>query len=482
MSYKKFNDLQYLYEGVVSESNEIDEYSELVYNIILAEMVYKGHSESVIKTYVENINEEQILEKVESFFSLEEYNLNEEQTDLLFSFYQEQQLIVEGKKQVIQGAAEILKKLKGSSSKLKNMVMSILGKGKGSAKQLELNMKGAKDGPGLLKKLQNLKTSAGNQLNKVKSTFDKKVTKTSDTLLGPDGKPLKTTTTVNPINKKNAAITGGLATVGGIAAVTGNNNKKKVEANKKEDDKNTAIKNQVDKYVADRKGPINKDLTIDNSEAGKAKYAEKAAKREAGKQPINPSGKELPKPRAVKPGSARANMIARNKEIFGKDSAGNDRVDMLRNKNAAFQASKKSGSNYSRKDFIKDFPDSNAAKDARKSKRIPSVMDMESYDAYDLVLDYIMETKQASNIEEANYIMIEMDQSTVHEIVEAQKKTLGEGKKTLIGLGLLSVPYAMQKIKDKFDPVKKMRDKYQDKKATEYEKKSGTTKEDGYFR
>ena len=86
MSYKKFNDLQYLYEGIVSESNEIDEYSELVYNIILAEMVYKGHSESVIKTYVENINEEQILEKVESFFSLEEYNLNEEQTDLLFSF------------------------------------------------------------------------------------------------------------------------------------------------------------------------------------------------------------------------------------------------------------------------------------------------------------------------------------------------------------------------------------------------------------
>ena len=78
--------------------------------------------------------------------------------------------------------------------------------------------------------------------------------------------------------------------------------------------------------------------------------------------------------------------------------------------------------------------------------------------------------------------MIEMDQNTVHEIVEAQKKTLGEGKKTLIGLGLLSVPYAMKKIKDKFDPVKKMRDKYQDKKATEYEKKSGTTKEDGYFR
>ena len=110
-------------------------------------------------------------------------------------------------------------------------------------------------------------------------------------------------------------------------------------------------------------------------------------------------------------------------------------------------------------------------------------MDMESYDAYDLVLDYIMESKQASSIEEANYIMIEMDQNTIHEIVEAQKKTLGEGLKTVIGLGLLSgVPYAMSQLEKRWNPVKKARDKYQDKKATEYEKKSGTTKEDGYFR
>ena len=33
-----------------------------------------------------------------------------------------------------------------------------------------------------------------------------------------------------------------------------------------------------------------------------------------------------------------------------------------------------------------------------------------------------------------------------------------------------------------FDPVGDARKKYQDKKAIEYEKKSGTTKDDGYFR
>ena len=106
----------------------------------------------------------------------------------------------------------------------------------------------------------------------------------------------------------------------------------------------------------------------------------------------------------------------------------------------------------------------------------------ESYDAYDLVLNYIMETEQASTIEEANYIMMEMNQNTIHEIVEAQKKSLDEGKKTVIGLGLLAAPALLSQLEKRWNPVKKARDKYQDKKATEYEKKSGTTKEDGYFR
>ena len=61
-------------------------------------------------------------------------------------------------------------------------------------------------------------------------------------------------------------------------------------------------------------------------------------------------------------------------------------------------------------------------------------------------------------------------------------KQFNEGLKTAIGLGLLATPFVMKKIKDKFDPVGNARKKVQDKKATEYEKKSGTSKEDGYFR
>ena len=61
-------------------------------------------------------------------------------------------------------------------------------------------------------------------------------------------------------------------------------------------------------------------------------------------------------------------------------------------------------------------------------------------------------------------------------------KQFNEGLKTAVGLGLLAAPFVMKKIKDKFDPVGNQRKKTQDKKATEYEKKTGTSKEDSYFR
>ena len=54
-------------------------------------------------------------------------------------------------------------------------------------------------------------------------------------------------------------------------------------------------------------------------------------------------------------------------------------------------------------------------------------------------------------------------------------------KKALITTAL-ATPFVMKKIKDKFDPVGNQRKKTQDKKSTEYEKNTGTSNEDGYFR
>ena len=52
--------------------------------------------------------------------------------------------------------------------------------------------------------------------------------------------------------------------------------------------------------------------------------------------------------------------------------------------------------------------------------------DIEQLDAYDMVLEYLFATEQVTTLEEANYIMMEMDQQTVGEIVTEVKQELHE--------------------------------------------------------
>ena len=126
-------------------------------------------------------------------------------------------------------------------------------------------------------------------------------------------------------------------------------------------------------------------------------------------------------------------------------------------------------------------------------------------DAYDMVLEYLMSTEQAATIEEANYVMMQLDEENIQEIVGTVAKglkavgkfgakgvpqfaaTLGTTAALApsVGKGLYKATETVGNVFNKirgFDPVGDARKKYQDKKATEYEKKSGTTKEDGYFR
>ena len=44
-------------------------------------------------------------------------------------------------------------------------------------------------------------------------------------------------------------------------------------------------------------------------------------------------------------------------------------------------------------------------------------MDYLGYDAYDVVLEYLLQTEQVSSIEEANYVMTEMEGTTINEIL-----------------------------------------------------------------
>ena len=200
-----------------------------------------------------------------------------------------------------------------------------------------------------------------------------------------------------------------------------------------ERDKNYVKKSETPKQTTptpDKKPETKKDTGLSFADAiklanqmNKSDKGNKQSKAEP--KPTNPSGKVLPTPKNVRPGSAKERMISKNIEIHGAD-----KISALRKSNAAFQATKDKNSGYTMDDFVKDFPNSNAAKDRRKDNRslhpeLNKVLGrkesyepvLEDYDAYDIVLNYLLETNQANTIEEANYVMLEMDNQTIGQIV-----------------------------------------------------------------
>ena len=208
-----------------------------------------------------------------------------------------------------------------------------------------------------------------------------------------------------------------------------------------ERDKNYVKKSETPKQTTptpDTKPETKKDTGLSFADAIKlANQLQKNKTDKGNKQPkaepkpTNPSGKVLPTPKNVRPGSAKERMISKNIEIHGAD-----KISALRKSNAAFQATKDKNSGYTMDDFVKDFPNSNAAKNRRKDNRSlhpdldkvlgrkPKAVSKESfepvledYDAYEIVLNYLLETNQANTIEEANYVMLEMDSPTIKDIV-----------------------------------------------------------------
>ena len=61
--------------------------------------------------------------------------------------------------------------------------------------------------------------------------------------------------------------------------------------------------------------------------------------------------------------------------------------------------------------------DSNRVKDGNKNVVKKIITKNEEFDAYDLVLNYLLETSQVDTIEEANYVMTQMDEDTIQGIV-----------------------------------------------------------------
>jgi len=165
-------------------------------------------------------------------------------------------------------------------------------------------------------------------------------------------------------------------------------------------------------------------------------------------KPKNPSGKVIPKPKRPMRTNSPAAKAGIPLETRQK------KYDM----NAAFQATKKKDSGYTKMDFIKDFPNSQTAKKYRKGEPIPGFKYKKnlknSYEPYHIVLGYLLSEGHADTINEAHYVMTQMDDQTVQEIValdEGPIATAGAvaGALTLGGMGLNA-------IKKQLDNKKKM--------------------------
>ena len=182
--------------------------------------------------------------------------------------------------------------------------------------------------------------------------------------------------------------------------------------------------------------------------------------------------------------------IVRNSQMTGKQRA----QEMAKKRIAA----KKAGT------YEKPKTAQELAKERIAAKKRLANIKVEDYSPYDLVLEYLLSSEQAATIEEANYVMMQLDEENIQEIVKAglgAMKAIGRfGAKNPRNLAITlgttaalapTVGKLAYKAKEtvgniantitNFDPIGDARKKKIGDKQKEYREKSGTTKDDGYF-
>ena len=402
MSYKHFNDIQNLYEAVSENDNKDQEFTKEIVTVISTSMFVEGYSTTAIEGYFQQSTADEIAEKyyecLEDFAFVDDSVLTE---DVEYEYVLTEESLEDLNEAIggiVKGLATIGRKALAPAARLAGRnVRKVANAGKWS----KVAAKGAGDtvkkvaskGKGFIGKAKELGSKVKDKVGKGVNFVKDKVGKVANWAKKNPGKA--TAAVLAP------------ATIGGLVA-------RKVAKNKTKKDE-TSTSTQTKKPDLSNIGDA---IKAGQTDAGKELVkSTTSSKPSEPSKPSTASGKELPKPREVKSGTARANMIARNKEIHGAD-----KIDKLRSQNAAFQAARKKGTGYSMDDFVKDFPNSNTAKERAKRNRVTSVMDMESYDAFDIVSTYLIDSNQVENMDEALYVMTEMDAQTIQGIVEDFKK------------------------------------------------------------
>ena len=240
--------------------------------------------------------------------------------------------------------------------------------------------------------------------------------------------------------------------------IANNDNKNNKNDNNKNDNKVTGTGPVVDNpNTEDKDERVEYGKKLDQIKANKKREQDKKtdtsseiesdanyAKSNKNMNKINKFGKSsVPKPvkspmeAGMGDGAAKARAIAKARIKSGKSiedvKAANTQSmkDRARARNDAFKAKRAERNLDKQRDFddpakgnfgLSNDRGKSVKKLGRKQPKVKSPMDMrgESYEPYDIVLEYLLSSEQAATIEEANYIMTEMDAKTIQDIVAQQ--------------------------------------------------------------
>ena len=221
------------------------------------------------------------------------------------------------------------------------------------------------------------------------------------------------------------ALAGGLgAGAVKVGQAIGNRSKKNREIIKKAKDKaqDAVLDAKIKQGIKDS-GMGDKGTAITQKGKEQAAYnkGERAARKKLNDPTLNLTKSEIEAKKKTDPPKATETKPKKKMHSIEKKNRarlGDAKVDALKAKNKDFQAMKKGG--MSKDDFIKKYPKSITAQKAA------GLRDHTEWDAYDMVLEYLFSTEQVSTLEEANYVMMEMDQTTIGDIVKEVKVALSE--------------------------------------------------------
>ena len=222
------------------------------------------------------------------------------------------------------------------------------------------------------------------------------------------------------------ALAGGLgAGAVKVGQAIGNRSKKNREIIKKAKDKaqDAVLDAKIKQGIKDS-GMGDKGTAITQKGKEQAAYnkGERAARKKLNDPTLNLTKSEIEAKKKTDPPKATETEKPKKKmhPIEKKNRArfGDAHVDKLKSKQTDFKAMRKG--TMSKDDFIKKYPKSITAQKAA------GLRDHTEWDAYDMVLEYLFSTEQVASLEEANYVMMEMEQQTIGEIVKEVTSALNE--------------------------------------------------------